>query len=67
MDRRLQTGSPTGSNVGYAGPLTKSALLGNVAIRIGRKIAYNASAMRITNDDGANALLHPGYRKGWKL
>jgi hypothetical protein len=62
-----KTGSPTGSNFGYAGPLTEAVLLGNVAIRVNRKINYDGVQMRITDDAEANALLHPGYRKGWKL
>jgi len=62
-----KTGSPTGCNFGYAGPMTEAILLGNVAIRVGRKIEYDAHAMRISGDAEANSLLHPKYRKGWQL
>lgn len=62
-----KTGSPTGSHFGYAGPLTESVMLGNVAIRAGRKIRYDSAEMRVLDDPEANALLHRPYRAGWEL
>jgi hypothetical protein len=62
-----KTGSPTGSHFGYAGPMTESILLGNVAIRVGHKINYDAKNMKVIDDPEANALLYPAMRKGWKL
>ncbi len=62
-----KTGSPTGSHFGYAGPMTESILLGNVAIRVGHKINYDAKNMKVIDDPEANALLYPAIRKGWKL
>jgi len=55
------------SNFGYAGLLTETLLLGNVAIRAGKKLAWDGPNFKITNDASANQLLHKPYREGWKL
>ena len=39
-----KTGKPTGTSFDYAGPLTELVLLGNVALRAGRKIEWDAAA-----------------------
>ena len=62
-----KTGSPTGSNFGYAGPLTEIVLLGNVASRLGKRIEWDGPAMKVTNASDAEPLIRPEYRKGWKL
>ncbi len=62
-----KNGSPTGSNFGYAGPMTEAILLGNVAIRVGRKINYDSRNMHAVGDPEADALLRPAYRPGWNL
>jgi len=64
----------------YAGPLTESILMGNLAIRsfslkdsagkefIGRKkLLWDAKNMKITNFDEANQFVKREYRNGWKL
>lgn len=63
--RACKTGSPTGSHFRYAASLTETVLLGNLAYRAGRKLEWDAQAMRVTNVPDANALLWPEYRKGW--
>lgn len=55
------------SNFGYAGMLTEFILLGNVAIRAGKKIDFDGKDLKITNVPEANALLKTEYRKGWTL
>ncbi|MEI8380330.1 MAG: Gfo/Idh/MocA family oxidoreductase [Planctomycetota bacterium] len=55
------------SNFDYAGRLSETVLLGNVALRAGKKIEWDAAAMKITNDASANAFLTREYRKGWEL
>jgi predicted dehydrogenase len=55
------------SNFDYAGSLTETILLGNVAIRAGKKLMYDGPAMKFTNDASANQYLHKDYRKGWPL
>lgn len=49
----------------YAARLTEVMLLGIVALRAGTKIEYDAAAMRITNDAGANAFLAREPRADW--
>ena len=62
-----KTGSPTGSNFGYAGPFTEIVLLGNVAYRVGETIEYDPKKLKVTNNTAANDLLSKDYRKGWGL
>jgi predicted dehydrogenase len=62
-----KTGSPTGSNFGYAGPLTEANHLGNVAYRAGKRIEWDAVNMRIPNAPAAEQYLGRDYRAGWTL
>jgi predicted dehydrogenase len=61
-----KTGSVPGSNFTYAGPFTEVVLLGNVAYRVGRDVAYDPATMS-TGDNEANALLRKDYRRGWEV
>ena len=60
----------------YAGPLTETILMGNLALRAwnirdgktfpGRKkLLWDAVQMKITNFDAANQFVRREYRKGW--
>ncbi len=50
----------------YAGPLSESVLLGNVAAWYpGEKLELDGRALRITNKSEANAKLPRTYCKGW--
>jgi predicted dehydrogenase len=60
-------GSPAMSNFGYAGRLTETILLGNVAMRAEQKIDWDAKTMEITNLPSANQFTHRSYRPGWTL
>jgi predicted dehydrogenase len=53
----------------YAAPLTEVMLLGLVALRAGqgRRIHYDARAMRVTNAPEANRFLSRDYRPGWEV
>jgi predicted dehydrogenase len=54
------------SHFDYAGPFTETVLLGNLAIRFpGQKLAWDASAMSVTNLAAANEFIKPVYREGW--
>ncbi|MGE0126985.1 MAG: Gfo/Idh/MocA family protein [Blastocatellales bacterium] len=46
---------------------TTTCLLGNVALRSGRRIAWDAKAERIVGDAAASKYLAREYRKPWKL
>ena len=61
-------GPPAGSNfVDHAGQLTEACLLGNVAVRTGKKLDWDGPNQRITNHQTANQWLHRQYRPGWSL
>jgi len=52
----------------YGARLTEIGLLGVIAMRMtGRKLEYDAKAMKFTNCKEANKWLNPPYRKGWHL
>lgn len=64
------------SSFDYAGPLTETVLMGNLAIRSynlvdgknypGRKkLLWDGNKMQITNFDDANQFVKREYRKGW--
>jgi predicted dehydrogenase len=55
------------SHFDYAGPMTEAVLLGNVALRAGKKVEWDAPRMKITNDPHANQYICKAYRKGWEL
>lgn len=55
------------SNFDYSGPMTEAVLLGNVALRAGRKIEWNAKELRISNAPEANRFLRTEYRQGWSV
>jgi len=65
--RACKGGLPAMSNFDYAGPFTEWVLLGNVAIRAGKKLQWDAEAMQFTNAPDANKYLKREYRKGWEL
>ncbi len=61
-------GPPAGANfVDHAGLLTEACMLGNVALRAGKKLAWDGPNLRVTNDEAANKFLHREYRPGWTL
>src|SRR5262249_46892154 len=46
---------------------TSTCLLGNVALRSGRRITWNAKTEKIESDSAAAKYLSREYRKPWKL
>ena len=59
--------APMSNFADYSGPLTEAVLLGNVAIRAGRKIEWDSKNLKVTNDADANRLIRKQYRKGWEI
>lgn len=50
----------------YAGPLTETVLLGNLAIWAnGPRLEWDARRMRVKNAPEYDALIRPTYRQGW--
>jgi hypothetical protein len=54
-----------GSNFAYAANLTETILLGNLALKMGRKLEYDSANVKITNVPEANAFVNKEYRQGW--
>ena len=55
------------SNFDYAGLLTETILLGNVAMRVGKKIEWDGPGLQVTNSSEAAQYIKREYRKGWTL
>jgi len=60
-------GDPASSNFDYAGPLTEMVLLGQVALRTGKKIYWDGPNLKATNAPGADRYIKPAFREGWSL
>ena len=65
--RACKTGTPAGADFAYAGPLTETCLLGNIAKRVDSRIVWDAENLKITNLPDANRFVRTEYRKGWEL
>lgn len=57
---------PVSNFVDHAGPLTEMVLAGNFAVRLGKKIDWDAKAMVARGVPEAQALLKRAYRPGWE-
>ncbi len=55
------------SNFNYAGRLTETVLLGNVALRLGKKIEWDAETMTVKNAPEAESLIKRNYRAGFAV
>ncbi len=67
-------GDPAGSNFDWAGPLTETVLLGNIALRpeLREKLSYRTldfdpESLGFPNLPEADQFLHYEYRQGWSL
>jgi len=61
-------GPAAGANfVDHAGLMSEVCALGNVAVRAGKRLQWDGSQFKITNDEKANQYLHRDYRTGWTL
>lgn len=65
-------GAAAGSNFDWAGPMTETVLLGNVALRsqlredlTRTKLQWDSNQLAFTNHEGANRFLRREYRQGW--
>jgi predicted dehydrogenase len=63
----IKTGSRTTCPFSYSGPLTETALLGNVAYRVGQTLEWDARKLRATNCPEADIFIQHHYRSGWKI
>jgi hypothetical protein len=52
----------------YAGPLTETILLGNLAVWAdGKKIEWDAKNLKATNAPEVSPIIRPEYRHGYSL
>jgi predicted dehydrogenase len=63
----IRTGKPALSNFAESGPFSETVLLGNVALRLGRKVEWDARTLTVKNAPEAAPLIRRAYRKGWEL
>jgi predicted dehydrogenase len=63
----IKTGGKTSCPFDYSGPLTETALLGNVAFRAGKKLEWNFEKLRAVNCREAAPFIQHRYRKGWTI
>jgi predicted dehydrogenase len=61
----IKGGRPAFSNFDYAGLLTETILLGNVAMLAGRKIEWDGPNLRSPNCPEAAHFVTKEYRRGW--
>jgi len=55
------------SHFAHSGPFTETVLLGNLAVRLGKKIKWDGKNLAATNAPEAAALIRRAYRKGWEI
>jgi hypothetical protein len=57
----------TASNFDFAAAVTEVALLGSIALRHGKRLAWDAQHMRFPNEPEADKYLRVALRKGWDV
>lgn len=61
-------GQPAGSNfVDHAALLTEVVLMGVIAVKLNTVLYWDSDNKRFTNNEQANELMNPPYRKGYSL
>lgn len=65
--RACKGGPAACADFSYSGPLAEAVLLGNVALRTGKRIEWDPVNVRVTNVPEANELVKRPYRQGWTL
>jgi len=66
--RAIKGGQPAKSNfTDYAGPLTETILLGNLAVWCGQKVEWDAKNLKPTNLPELEAVVRREYRAGYEV
>jgi len=67
--KACKDGKPQNAKSGfwYAGPFTEALLVGNLAVRTGKRIEWNSKKMKVTNVPEANQYVSKTYRAGWEI
>jgi hypothetical protein len=65
---RAARGGPAAcSRFQVSGPFTEIVLLGNLALRAGKKIEWDGKNMRAKNAPETAEFIKPKYRQGWEI
>ena len=51
----------------YSGPFTEALLVGNLAVRLRKRVEWDAQRMRVTNAPEGEGLVRKTYRKGFEI
>jgi predicted dehydrogenase len=65
--RACKGGPAACSNFDVSGPFTEIVLLGNLALRLGKRIEWDSKHMRAKGLPEADQFIHGKYRKGWTV
>jgi predicted dehydrogenase len=63
----IKGGEESSANFQYGAGVTEIGLLGLVAMRVGKKMHWDAKAMKATNAPEADKYLKESYRPGWEV
>lgn len=63
----IKTGTPALSHFGASAAFSETVHLGNLALRLGKRIQWDAKNLRVTNAPEAAAMVRRSYRRGWEL
>ena len=64
----IKSGELAGCNFGeYAGPLCEAVLLGNLAVRLNKRIEWDSAKLKAPNAPEADPLIRRAYRDGWRV
>jgi len=63
----IKNNGKTTCHFDYSGPLTETALLGNVAFRAGKKLEWDPVKLKAVNCPEADQFIQHKYRAGWSI
>jgi predicted dehydrogenase len=63
----IRSGKPALSSFDSSGPFSETVLLGNLALRLGKKVQWDAKKLAARNAPEAAAIIRRPYRKGWEM
>ncbi|MEX2580874.1 MAG: Gfo/Idh/MocA family oxidoreductase [Verrucomicrobiales bacterium] len=55
------------SNFSHSGPFTEMVMLGNLAVRLDKKVEWDSKNLKSPNSPEADKLVKRDYREGWEL
>ncbi|MBA7711561.1 hypothetical protein ES703_120527 [subsurface metagenome] len=60
-------GKPAGASFENIYSFAQTVCLGAIALRVDKKLKWDAENVRFTNSSEANNMIRRKYRKGWEL